>query len=113
MGTQLRPNLRQSGLSHVPPGIQNRLRDLHPRPLVGTRKPNGGFWSGRVPRERAWRFPFLQIGNAGPNFAAVVFDCDEPDGLTALADLPLFNWHCQTNWPGAEEAIIEDSQGVS
>ena len=21
--------------------------------------------------------------------------------------------HCQTNWPGAEEAIIEDSQGAS
>ena len=35
------------------------------------------------------------------------------DGGEFLQGLDVSERHCQTNWPGAEEAIIEDSQAAS
>ena len=37
----------------------------------------------------------------------------EAGRLLGLSQPDVSRRHCQTNWPGAEEAIIEDSQGAS
>ena len=81
-----------AALALAPEPVRERLRDAHPRPLVGVRKRNGQFCSGRVSPERAWSYPYVEIENAGSNFAALVFDCDEPAALGNLADLPPYSW---------------------
>ena len=70
------------------------LQDAHPRPLVGARGA-GGFKSWRTSPAKAWREQYLEIGNAGSSWAALVFDCDHP-GAAKLAlydrDIPQPNW---------------------
>ena len=69
------------------------LRDAHPRPLVGRRKRRGGFQSWRTSPSKAWAHDYLQLENAGSNFATITMDCDRPRELgLAMGDLPPANW---------------------
>ena len=74
-------------------------------PSRATRAHGQGFRSFRVDPHAAWKFPYIQIENAGSSFAAMVFDCDDPDGLAVLADLPLFNWVVRNEINGHMHAV--------
>ena len=100
MDAKKRRRPRADVLLFAPEPVRDRLRDAHPRPLVGVRRRNGRFWSGRVSPRLAWTFPYIQIENAGSNFAALVFDCDHPKALGNLADLPLYSWLVRNNMSG-------------
>ena len=69
------------------------LRAAHPRPLASLgKRPGRPFSSARMSPQRAWRFPEVEYANAGSSIAALVLDCDRPERLEALADLPPYNW---------------------
>ena len=82
----------RAALALAPALVRERLREAHPRPLVGVRTRSGGFWYGRVSPARAWTFPYIQIESAGSSFAAICFDCDRPGALGKLGELPGFSW---------------------
>ena len=48
-----------------------------------------------------------------PNFTREMLGKSMCTYYGGRAEVHIRRWHCQTNWPGAEEAIIEDSQGAS
>ena len=86
----------------APPTIRERVRDLHPYPMVGTRTDGAtGDWkySKRLPAETVWRiaerWPYVQLASSGRSRAAVILDCDEGGALwEALRDweLPSPSW---------------------
>ena len=75
------------------------LRAMHPYPLVSNGKDAAdNVYSFRVPRDRAWRFPSLQIPSAGSVYAAIAVDCDHPDRAAAAimaGKVPAPNWQVQ------------------
>ena len=95
----------RAALAFAPSPVRERLRGAHPRPLVGVRTQRGGFWSGRVPPDRAWTFPYIQIENAGSSFAAVVLDCDRPGALGKLGDLPGYSWIVRNEGSGHAHVV--------
>ena len=82
----------------IPLEPARRLRDAHPRPLVGVRdREEGSFRSFRVPARQAWsgRFEYLQAADAGRSYAAIALDCDDGGRLfDALIDweIPPPSW---------------------
>ena len=60
--------------------------------MVGVRTRSGRFWSSRAQPAEAWAFPYIQVENAGSAVAAIVFDCDEPEALGNVVELPSYNW---------------------
>ena len=82
------------------------LRDAHHRPLVGRRyrrrdadADRDRFWSGRVPPDRAWSFPYVEFARTGSSYPALVLDCDDEERLLegGLMRLPVPSW---ATWHG-------------
>jgi len=83
-------------LKWVPSPARERLRNAHPFPLVGIRD-DKGFRSFRTHPRPAWsgRYEYLQAGDAGSCYVAVVLDCDDGHRLRELIEdrrIPGPNW---------------------
>ncbi len=85
-------------LDHAPAAVRGHgLRAAHTAPRVGHEIPAGAFWSGRVPAEFAWAYPYIALQDAGTKWATITLDCDDREAMAAgLADLPPYNWLVRT-----------------
>ena len=87
------------GIESAPGQVrQHGLKEFHRYPLVSYGKDAAGGWTGswRVPAERAWTYPELELGRTPNSIPALLFDLDG-DPTDWLVDVfspavPLPNW---------------------
>ena len=87
------------GIEFAPGQVrQHGLKEFHSYPLVSYGKDAAGGWTGswRVPAERAWTYPELELGRTPNSIPALLFDLDG-DPTDWLVDVlspavPLPSW---------------------